>query len=206
MQTRFKDTTPLAEKDKLRVRGSGQNYEWKLRPGYDVVLADYVDATGRIPYIDFVAWVYRGEELDDDRTIEDLQKGLRAELNLSDDEFDRLFVVHEEDGDSDFFSNDDWDPADLTPQLPPPETPSEADDAEDDADGDDSKPPPASPPPDGELVAAIVKHMRDTAKFDVDEDLIRNLLSSLRTDRFQSWSSKPGTGKSGVRQGLHAWA
>lgn len=189
--TRFKDTTPLAKKDKLSVRGSGQNYEWKLEHGYEEVLADYVDPTGRIPFTDFVAWVYREKSLDEDRTIEDLQNGLRAELNLTDDEFDRLFVVGGEEDDSDFFGGSDWDPADLTPQLPPPGAPPD----DDDGDGDGEKPPPAPPPPDGELVAEIVRHMRETAKFDVDEDLIRNFLSSLRTDRFATLVGKTGTGK-----------
>jgi AAA domain (dynein-related subfamily) len=194
IQTRFQDTTPLAKKKKLSVRGSGQNYEWKLEPGYEEVLADYVEASGRIPYTDFVAWVYREKSFDDDRTIKDLEDGLRADLNLTDDEFHRLFVTGDEEDESDFFSDDDWDSADLTAQLPPPDA-SPDDEGNDVDDEDEIKPPPAPPPPDGELVAEIVRHMRDTARFDVDEDLIRNFLSSLRTDRFATLIGKTGTGK-----------
>ena len=132
--------TPLAKKEKLRVRGSGQNYEWKLEPGYEEVLADYVDGAGRIPYTDFVAWVYRDKSFDDDRTIEDLHNNLRAELNLTQDEFDRLFVVNDDEDEADFFTDDDWESADLTPKLPPPETPPADDDAKDGEGLDGSKP------------------------------------------------------------------
>jgi energy-coupling factor transporter ATP-binding protein EcfA2 len=192
LQTRFKDTTPLAKKRKLRVEGSGQNYRWKLEPGYEKVLDDYVEADGKIPFGDFVAWMYRERKLDDERTLAELKRAARAELNLTDAEFARLFRDDDGEEDAEFFTDEDWDPADLTAELPARSE--DVEETEPDEEAEERKPP-APLPPDPEVVAEIVRHMRETAKFEVEEELVRNVLSSLRTDRFITLVGKTGTGK-----------
>jgi energy-coupling factor transporter ATP-binding protein EcfA2 len=192
IQTRFvKLSTPLTKSDKLGVRGSGQNYEWRLEPGYEATLSDYVDAAARIPYNDFVAWVFRARHLDDDRSLDDLKKAVRAEFKLTDEEFDQLFVDGGPEDDDDFFDDEDWDLEALTARLPSPEDTSQDEDDEESG----ALPPLAPPPGDAELVAEILRYMRETAKFEVDEELVRNVLSSLRTDRFATLVGKTGTGK-----------
>jgi len=117
--TRMKDTTALRRAGKLEYRDS--TYEWRLLPGYEQVLPKYVKPGSRVPLTDFVAWIRRYRELDDNVTVADLRRELLKELNLQPSEVTRLFVDDDE-GSPDFFTSDNWPAAELIALLPPVST------------------------------------------------------------------------------------
>ncbi len=187
-----RDSTPLRRDRRLVHRGTGENREWQLKDGYVDSLPDYVKAPG-IPALEFAIWFLRGSKLPDNVEVRDLVRMLQSELNLTDDEFTALFdpmlPAHLEPGD---LTDEDWDPADLLSALPPPATHTPA------VDGSGADEPETlftQAPRDKELVANLLKFLREDELFDVSEELVRNVLYSLRVDRIVVLIGKPGTGK-----------
>ncbi|MBI3974234.1 MAG: hypothetical protein HY332_23395 [Chloroflexi bacterium] len=221
--TRFKDLTPLAQEGYLENRGEGQNYEWRLKPGYETVLKEYVLPERRIPIGEFAVWVFRHNLYDEDKTLGQMVTSLRNELRgLTEAAFDALFDSTVPDPDE-IVTGDEWDIAALTKHLPPPDTePPRPRAARTEAPGEaveveEELAETIPPPTDTELIAAVMRHVRDEAKMEVAPDLIPNLLESVRTDRFAILVGKSGSGKTefarafikGVRHALegivHVW-
>jgi hypothetical protein len=192
----YREATPLRRDKKLEQRGQGENREWRFIAGYEQSLPKYI-ADRRIPALDYAAWAYRTKAFGDDATPEDLVLGLRAELNLTEKEFAALFDPARAEDPGTFFTTEDW-PAEAVLDLLPPQDAGEdgghAGAGDDGADeGEDVERP--EPPPDDELIPNLLKCLRVDEHFDVADDLVRDLLFSLRSDRIAILAGKPGTGK-----------
>lgn len=190
-----RDATPLRRNGKLEHRGAGENREWRFVEGYEDSLPGYLEET-KIPALDYAAWVYRTKAFAEDYQPEDLVRDLRAELNLTDAEFGALFEETGAEDPATFFTADDWPPEAVLELLPGQE---DAEATAGDGGGEEAEEEEGverpEPPSDDELIPNILKCLRSEEHFDVAEDLIRNLLYSLRSDRIAVLAGKPGTGK-----------
>jgi MoxR-like ATPase len=197
VNTSFQRTgTPLRHDGKLEDRGAGENREWRFIADYEESLPKYL-LNRRIPALDYAAWVYRLKLFADDADPSDLVRNLRAELNLTAEEFNALFDPPAIEGAATFFTTEDW-PGEAVLELLPGQQAvtiggSAAEAYEDSDEEEDATPLP--PPSDDELVSAILKYLRSEERFEVPEDLVRNFLYSLRSDRIVILAGKPGTGK-----------
>jgi MoxR-like ATPase len=117
--TLYKDRTALVRSGKLKVESVGDDWRWRLEDGYEEVLKQYVRAASKIPLTHFAAWLFRGVTFPASASVDDVRGQLRAELNLTDAELDVLFEL-DGDGTAAFFTEEDWDVADLTSRLPSP--------------------------------------------------------------------------------------
>ena len=124
-------------------------------------------------------------------------RDLRAELNLTDEEFDALFEPPPIENPAEFFTAENWPSPDVLYLLPGQQaetTGGPADESDEDSDEEEDTEPPRLPS-DDELLPNILKCLSSEERFDVPEDLVRNLLYSLRSDRIAIVAGKPGTGK-----------
>ena len=190
-----RSSTPLRRDGKLEDRGAGENREWRFVDGYEASLPDYLKGT-KIPVLEYAAWVYRLKTFADDATPEDLVRNLRTELNLKDEEVDALFAPATPEPASLFFTSEDW-PAEAVLDLLPQRGDEEPVDIEvgSDEESDPDKAERLEPPSDDELIPNILQCLRTEEHFDIPDDLVRNLLYSLRSDRIAILAGKPGTGK-----------
>ena len=184
-----RDSTPL-RKGKLEHRGEAENREWKLNNGYEPLLARYVN--DGIPALDFAAWMFRSTSFGDETEPLDLVERMKSDLRLNSEEFETLFDSSPSPSDVDFFTDVDWPLSELVEALPQPGA-QPASRIENDDEPDLLRL--AEPPSDDELVANLVRYLRQDAQFEVTENLIRNLLYSIRVDRIAVLIGKPGTGK-----------
>lgn len=191
-----RDRTPLRRDGKLEQRGAGENREWRFTAGYVESLPEYLKGK-RIPALDYGAWVYRLKPFADDASPDDLVRDLRADLNLTDADFDALFEPPASEDPAAFFAAEDWPAGAVLGLLPGPRaattevSAAEEDDDSDEEEGDEVP----EPPSDDELIPNILKRLRFEEHFDVPEDLVRNFLYSLRSDRIAVLTGKPGAGK-----------
>jgi MoxR-like ATPase len=192
-----RESTPLRRDRKLEHRGAGENREWQFLATYETSLPAYLRGV-KIPSLDYAAWVYRLKAFADDAGPQDLVRDLRAELNLTDLEFDALFAPPSTEDPATFFTGEDWAPERVLELLPPPEQPppDETDGAEEErSDEDEVAVERPEPPEDDELVSNILTCLRSEEHYEVSDSLVRNLISSLRSDRIAVLAGKPGTGK-----------
>lgn len=187
-----RDSTPIRRDGKLTHQGSAENREWMLHDGYVGTLHEYVPAE-RVPALPFAIWASRGVAMPDDMDAAGLITTLRGELNLTAAEFDAIFDSSMATFPDPLWTDTDWPISDLLEALPSPtDVPGIAGAEADDGDQPDL---PQAPPPDSELVANLVKFLQQDELFEVSEELVRNVLYSLRVDRIAILVGKPGTGK-----------
>lgn len=196
-----RDSTPLRrDPAKLEHKGSGENREWRFNDGYEQSLSAYLEGT-KIPAVDYAAWVYRAKAFPEEYEPGDLVRDLRGELRLTEPEFGALFVDNSESEDSgSFFTEDDWATDAILDMLPGQHA--ESSEAASGAEqGGESRP---EAPDDGEVIQNIWECLRADEHFDVPEELVHNLLYSLRSDRIAILEGKPGSGKTEfVRSFVH---
>lgn len=189
-----RDSTPLRRDGKLVHRGAGENREWQFKEGYEATLPEYVKQPG-IPALDFAAWVFRERNFPDDTKSEDVIELLRAELRLNALEFDSLFdITASAEPEDAIFTDVEWDPSALLNALPQP-PPAKGGVAIEEAGEQEDQTLFAVAPPDDELVGNLLKFLRDDELLEVSDELVRNVLYSLRVDRIAILNGKPGTGK-----------
>jgi MoxR-like ATPase len=192
-----RESTPLRHDGKLEHRGSGENREWRFEAGYEESLPRYLSG-GLIPVLDYAAWVYRQKAFADDASPDSLVRDLRAELNLTDEEFNALFEPPAIEDTTTFFTAEDWPTPAVLELLPRQQAgTAEGPGAEgyDDSYEGEEETELIQPPSDDELIPNILKCLRSEERFEVPDDLIRNFLYSLRSDRVAILAGKPGTGK-----------
>lgn len=190
--TRMKEGSKLSRDGKLKFEGTGSNYRWKLEDGYEASLDAYVPQ-GKIPLADWLAWMYRDKVFADGTDPSELEGIFRNEFNLTDAEMSHLFTVDwSAETPETFFSDEDW-PSDAVKQVLPEPGAGETTEGGSDEGGEGEGAPPPDPIADDDLVRELMARLKD--KFDVDEELVRNVLTGMRSDRFVVLVGQPGTGK-----------
>lgn len=190
-----RDSTPIRRDGGLIHRGVGENREWLLQGGYVRTLPDYVPAGG-IPALPFAVWALRAAALPDGADAASLVTELQTALRLNDDEFNAIFARGGWAAPDPLWAEEDWADDALTDVLPAhPAAAAAPPIARAAGAGEALFDDVFAVPEDAELVANLVRLLRHEELFEVSEELVRNLLYSLRVDRIAVLVGKPGTGK-----------